>query len=304
MSGIIWHIFAFGAVAIFLAMAIYRTITLARLPVHLRWELAPIPHEKGKGHYGGSYLEEYEWWQKRQDKSFFAPITYLLAEILLLRGVWKHNPALWPLSFAFHMGIYLVFFMLLFSILSAISIIAQVPLAALNVFLGITSAFAIVGYILGSLGAIGLLLKRALDSSLRAFNTVSKYFNLAFLLAFFASGTWAWFASGGFAPAISLFIKGLFTLDAGVTLAFPLSLHVILGLAFFIYLPFTDMVHFIAKYFTYHEIRWDDRPQDEKMQRELRGLLSQPVSWSAEHIAADGKKSWVDLTTRKTKDEK
>ena len=49
MSGIIWHIFAFGAIAIFLAVAIYRTLAIVRLPIHLRWELAPIPHEKGKG---------------------------------------------------------------------------------------------------------------------------------------------------------------------------------------------------------------------------------------------------------------
>ncbi len=224
--------------------------------------------------------------------------------MLLLRGIRKHNPGLWPLTLTFHTGIYLVFFMLLFSILSAILIITRVPPALLNVFLGITSVLAVVGYLLGSLGAIGLLLKRALDPNLRAFNTVSKYFNLAFLLAFFASGAYAWLTSGGFAPAISLFIKGLVTLDAGVTLAFPLSLHIILGLAFFIYLPFTDMVHFIAKYFTYHKIKWDDRPQDEKMKRELRKLLAQPVSWSATHVAADGKKSWVDLTTRKTNDEK
>ena len=304
MSGIIWHIFAFGAVAIFLAAAIYRTIALARLPIHLRWELAPIPHEKDKKHYGGSYLEEFEWWRKRRGRSLPAMVSYMLAEMLLLRGIRKDNPGLWPLSLTFHTGIYLVFFMLIFAIVSAILIITQVPPAVLNVFLGITSVLAVAGYILGGLGAITLLLKRALDPNLRAFNTVSKYFNLAFLLAFFASGACAWFASGGFAQALSFFIKGLFTLDAGVTLAFPLSLHVILGLAFFIYLPFTDMVHFIAKYFTYHEIRWDDRPQDEKMKRELRGLLSQPVSWSAEHIAADGKKSWVDLTTKKTKDEK
>jgi len=57
MSGIVWHIFAFGAIRIFLIVITYRTLAIIRLPVHLRWELAPIPHEKGKSRYGGSYLE-------------------------------------------------------------------------------------------------------------------------------------------------------------------------------------------------------------------------------------------------------
>ena len=303
MSGIVWHILVFGAIAVFLAVAIYRTLAIIRLPTHLRCELAPIPHEKGKAGYGGSFLEEFEWWRQRRHQSRLAPYLYIAVEILSLRGVWKHNPGLWPLSFAFHMGIYLIFFMLIFGIVSAILIITQVSPAVLNVFLGITSILAILGYILGSLGAIGLLLKRALDPSLRSFNTVSKYFNLAFLGAVFVSGAYAW-STSGFASEMSLFIRGLVTLDSGLTLSLPLSVHIILALAFLIYLPFTDMVHFIAKYFTYHTVKWNDQPKDEKMERELRRLMAQPVGWSAAHVAADGKKNWADLTTKKTDDEK
>ena len=304
MSGIVWHIFVFGVIAIFLIVITYRTLAIIRLPVHLRWELAPIPHEKGKGRYGGSYLEEYEWWNKPQRRSLIAPIIYMLTEIFLLRGIWQHNRALWPLTFAFHMGIYLIVGMLFLLVVSAVLIIAEVPLSVLNVFLGIASVFALVGYLLGSLGAIGLILKRALDSNLRPFNTISKYFNLVFLGVVFISGSYAWFNSGYFASEVSLFIKRLITLDAGVTLTFPLSLHIVISLLFILYLPWTDMIHIIAKYFTYHEIRWNDRPQDEKMKRELRGLLAQPVSWSASHVEADGKKNWVDITTKKTSDEK
>jgi nitrate reductase gamma subunit len=304
MSGIVWHIFTFAATLIFLIVATYRTLAIIRLPVHLRWELAPIPHEKGKGRYGGSYLEEYEWWKKPQPRSCIAPLIYMVKEIFLLRGIWKHNRALWPLTFAFHMGIYLTIGMLFFSVISAILIIAEVPLSVFNVFLVIASVLAVAGYLLGSLGAISLILKRALDSNLRPFNTITKYFNLLFLGAVFISGSYAWFHSGDFASEMSLFIKRLITLDAGVTLTFPLSLHIIISLLFILYLPWTDMIHFIAKYFTYHEIRWNDRPQDEKMQKELRGLLAQPVSWSATHVKADGKKSWVDVTTEEMSDEK
>jgi nitrate reductase gamma subunit len=304
MSGIFWHIGVFGVLAVFLIVTIYRAIALARLPVHLRWELAPIPHEKGKGKYGGSYLEEYEWWKKRQQKSFFAPLRYMAVEILLLRGVWKHNRKLWPLTFAFHGGIYLVFAMLLLSILNAIFIITGVPASVLDVFLAITSIVALAGYLLGGLGAISLILKRALDANLRSFNSVSKYFNLVFLAAVFASGAYSWLATPDFALTLSQFIKGLVTLDTNVTVTFPLSLHVILASLFFLYLPWTDMIHFVAKYFTYHEVKWNDSPKDARMEKELQGLLAQPVSWSAEHIKADGKKNWVDLTTKKKTDEK
>jgi nitrate reductase gamma subunit len=304
MSGIVWPILGFGVIGIFLIVATYRTLAIVRLPVHLRWELAPIPHEKGKGRYGGSYLEEYEWWNKPQHRSRIAPIVYMAKEIFLLRGVWEHNRALWPLTFAFHMGIYLIVVMLFLSVVNALFIIAEVPLYVLNVSLGIASVFALAGYLLGSVGAIGLILKRALDSNLRLFNTITKYFNLVFLGAVFVSGACAWFFPPDFASEMSLFIKGLIILDAGVTLTFSLSLHVVISLLFVLYLPWTDMIHFIAKYFTYHEIRWNDAPQDEKMKRELRGLLAQPVSWSAAHIEANGKKNWVDITTKKTSDEK
>jgi nitrate reductase gamma subunit len=304
MSGVGWHIFAFGAVVIFLVVIVYRTIAISRLPVHLRWELAPIPHEKGKGRYGGSYLEEGEWWLKRRRRSLVAPVLYMGVEILLLRSIWRHNRALWPLSYAFHAGIYLIVFMLIFSLVSALLTITGAPPAVIDVFLAIASVLAVAGYIIGAIGAIGLILKRALDTNLRPFNTFLRYFNLAFLAALFITGAYAWFASPDFAAETSLFIKGLVTLDTGVTLSFPLSMHVIISLIFIIYLPLTDMIHFVAKYFTYHAVRWNDEPKNEKMVAELNALLDQSVSWSAVHVRADGRKNWAELTADKTDNEK
>jgi hypothetical protein len=66
------------------------------------------------------------------------------------------------------------------------------------------------------------------------------------------------------------------------------------------YLPLTDMAHFITKYFTYHAVRWNDAPQDKEMVKELHEMINQPVSWSAGHVRADGKRSWADLTTGET----
>jgi hypothetical protein len=94
---------------------------------------------------------------------------------------------------------------------------------------------------------------------------------------------------------MSNFIKSLFTLDTGITAAFPLALHIIISLLFIVYLPLTDMAHFITKYFTYHTVRWNDEPLDDKMDEKLRGLNTQPVGWSATHVKTDGKKSWTDI---------
>ena len=73
----------------------------------------------------------------------------------------------------------------------------------------------------------------------------------------------------------------------------------IAALVFLAYLPYTQMMHFVAKYFTYHEVRWDDEPvvAGSKLDRELKKLLTQPVTWAAPHVRADGKKNWVDIAT-------
>jgi len=81
------------------------------------------------------------------------------------------------------------------------------------------------------------------------------------------------------------------------------SLHCIITLLFLAYLPFTKMLHFLAKYFTYHDVRWNDSPMigNKKMQKEVIELLNQRVSWAAPHLKADGKKNWVDIATEEKK---
>ena len=109
--------------------------------------------------------------------------------------------------------------------------------------------------------------------------------------------------SRDFISEMGFFIGSLITFDSSITIAFPLSLHIVISLLFLVYLPLTDMIHFVAKYFTYHEIRWNDAPRDEKMEKELRGLLAQPITWSATHAKAGGKRSWVDVATAEMSDE-
>ena len=298
MSGIFWPVFSFGAIFIFLVTVIYRLMAISRLPVHLRWELAPIPHERGKGKYGGSYLEEYEWWRKPRRRSRLAPIIYMLQEIFFMRGIWKNNRPLWPFSSLLHAGIYLCVITLFLHIINGLFIITGVPISILNVFQDITSVLALAGYLAGGLGALSLILKRRLDINYRTFTTLPMYFRLVFLVAVFGSGIWAWFESGNFAAAMSSFVKNLFTLNNSATVTVPLSVHIIISLLFIVYLPFTGMLHFIAKYFTYHAVRWNDEPIDKKMDEKLQELINQAADWSAPHAGSG--KSWAEIASGKT----
>jgi len=65
----------------------------------------------------------------------------------------------------------------------------------------------------------------------------------------------------------------------------------------------THMSHFVGKYFAYHAIRWNDTPnlRGGGEEKAIGELLSRPVSWSAAHIGADGKKTWADVATQEMK---
>jgi nitrate reductase gamma subunit len=155
-----------------------------------------------------------------------------------------------------------------------------------------------VGCALGGLGALGLLATRVLDRGLRSGTTPVALLNLVLVLALCATGFAAARGQGYSGQAVA-YVQALVTGGPMPTLATPLAAHVVVALVFLAYLPFSQMMHFVAKYFTYHQVRWDDAPLEPggKMEREVKELLQQPVSWAAPHLAADGKKNWVDIAT-------
>jgi hypothetical protein len=115
----------------------------------------------------------------------------------------------------------------------------------------------------------------------------------------FGTGLWAVFSVPNFTGQVLGFVGALLTADMSVQLAGILKAHILLSFAFLAYLPFTQMMHFVAKYFTYHEVRWDDNPVEPggKMEKELMELLGQKPTWAGAHVRADGKKTWVDIAT-------
>jgi len=301
MSGLTLIVVSWVLLAVFIVAFVVRTLRIARLPMHLRWELAPVPHEKGKSHYGGSYLEEFEWWTKPREKDLVKEASYMLQEILLLKSLWENNRRLWWFSFPFHIGMYVL-----------IAAGAMLLLSGGLEFAGVSAAgewrsgisiLAGVGYVLGGAGALGLLVSRFADQRLRDFTAPAALFNLVLLLAIFATGVYALVASQDFAGQAWGFATALFTADFSIVLPGMLAVHVLLAFLFLAYLPFSRMMHFVAKYFTYHEVRWDDEPLTAggRLEREANRLLEQPVTWAAPHVNANGSKNWVDVATEEMK---
>jgi nitrate reductase gamma subunit len=298
MSGAVFLTIAYVLLAVFLVGFLVRTVRLARMPVHLRWELAPIPHEKGKGHYGGSYLEELDWWTKPRETSLVAEARYMLLEIVFLKAVWEHNRGLWWFSFPFHFGLYLLAGTGALLLVATVGDLAGVAAASGPVVRGAVGVAAAAGCGLGALGVLGLLWKRLFDPRLRDFTSPVSQFNLVLLLVLFATGLAA-LGTADYVGGVAAVLGALGTANAAITAPPVVMAHVGVVLLFLAYLPFTKMMHFMAKYFTYHEVRWNDEPmvRGSRMERDVEALLAQSPTWAGPHVRADGVKTWVDIAT-------
>ncbi|MGB9699135.1 MAG: respiratory nitrate reductase subunit gamma [Thermodesulfobacteriota bacterium] len=301
--------FTYTCFIIFLIGVAGRIYRQKKLPLHLRWELYPVKNEPGaKAQYGGSYMEEPNWWEKERTSSLGNEIKYMIPEILFLRGLWEKNRQLWCLSFPFHFGLYLILATLLLLLLSALAMIRGIRispnyggLSLLLYYLTIFSGF--LGLTLGAIGAVGLLIRRWRDPELRAYSNIADYFNLLILLGFLVVA----FLSGLFYdPTFDrarAYVHALLTLrtmplsSAHDESSFLGSLTIFWGSIILAYIPFTHMAHMFMKFFSYHEIRWEHTPnlKGGKIEAAVQTNLKFKPTWSAPHIKADGQKTWNDL---------
>jgi nitrate reductase gamma subunit len=299
------YVVAYLGLVFFLIACVARFMMWAKMPMHVRWELYPVAHEGGgKAAYGGSYLEDTEWWTKKREVSLFGELKVMVPEILFLVALREHNKKLWTRSFPFHFGLYLVggaTALLIFGGLVA-------GYAPESIAAPVTKLIGLVmpvlgggGLVLGILGAIGLFMRRR-GRELRDYTAPADLFNLVFFIVAFgvALVTFAGF-DRNFAM-VGTFVTNLVTFNLAPigtgAAGLLLTLSVVLLALLVAYIPTTHMSHFIGKYFAYHSIRWSDEPNlpGGKQEKVIQELLSRPVSWSAPHINADGKKSWLDVT--------
>ena len=105
----LFYILAYLAVIGFVATAAIKVKGyLAASPLHARWELYPVPHEGPKGSYGGSFMEETDWWTKPRHVDHMGDIKALLEEVLFLHATFTHNLKLWFRTYPFHFGLYML----------------------------------------------------------------------------------------------------------------------------------------------------------------------------------------------------
>lgn len=214
----------YAGMLVFLIGCIRRVLQYTRTPLHLRWELYPVAHESPERvQHGGSYFEESEWWKKDQHSNLAGELSFMIPEMLFLRGLWEFNRKLWYRSFPFHFGLYLLIGA---AILSGVG-------AILGGFAFGAALFAIArlcawsGLALTTVGGAALFWRRLTDPELRNYTGLGDLVNvgafaLACALVIFGK------LAGGMVP-IGAFARALLTFDTSVKLPVMVAAGLMLG---------------------------------------------------------------------------
>jgi nitrate reductase gamma subunit len=274
------------ACTLFLLGCGWRAYRYASAPEHLRWDLYPVAHEPNT--HGGSYFETKSWWTRPRHSSLLGEGIFMAEEIFLLRGVWKHNRTLWWGSFPFHWGLYLM----------TVTTFGLGAVAAGLDGAAALGALAVIGGIGGSLLALGslvLLYLRTQDTRLRPYTAPVDLMNLALLAGLGGLSVLVAAGPSGMAPVAAA--VGDLARVRPLAVSPLLAAQMTVASLFLLYLPATRMVHFFSKYFTYHAVRWDDRPREagSKLDQRLRQALDYGVAWSAPHVQTG--KTWGEVAT-------
>jgi len=288
---LILECFIYLTVIGFIALSARKALKFARMPMHTRWELYPVPKEKGRGSYGGSYYEEPLWWQKPRETSFLGELADMLKEMLFIKKLFDNQRPLWWLSYAMHLGIYLLIAWAVLLFLGGLTVNAGIEVAPGNgLWPGFLLYFTLVtgaaGGWLVALGSLCLLVKRLVNSSLRIYSNPQDYFNLLFIFVVAATGLWLWFGDPLF--------NGARQMAASLLRFEPLAmeglmvLHVVLLGCLLLYIPTSKMSHYVGKYFSFHKVLWDNEPNlpNSTIRKAVEeGQNYKPgTTWSAPHV--------------------
>ena len=293
-------VFMYTAITAFVVFSLRKAWQYARHPLANRWELYPVPGEPGaRRRYGGSYYEEAGWWTRPRQIFHAGQYGEMLKEMLFMKSLFYSRGKFWILSYAMHLGIYLLGLFTLFLLAGAVTEISGMPLTvsdgagshlwATLVYLA-TAAAGFSGAFLTACGSASLLIYRITDGALRKYTTGVEYFNLFFILAAAVSGLAAWSMDPGFnnSREVVTSMLAIAPVRAGV----PLTVHLLLFGALLIYIPWTKMSHYIGKYFAYHKVLWDNEPnlKGSALERIVeRNLANRPRGgWSSPHTKSTG----------------
>lgn len=285
-------------------ITILKVSKYARAPMHLRWELYPVPSEEEHEH-GGSYLERPEWWKTDIKEEKGSELIDMFKEMIFIKRLYNSKRTQWYFSFLFHGGIYLL--LIWFVAIFIGSLFELLKITSGILFTAFFYASLVLGYIgisITFIGAVGLIALRATDKKINYLSAPVDYFNLSFISLIMLSMISSLFYDPYFNYArsfLAYLISGNGLLIGFKQPALPVasSITVLLACLFLLYLPFTKMTHFLGKYFTYHKVQWDSRPNmvaerfDEKKLELVKKNLDLTVPWDAPH-APKGKR-WDEV---------
>ncbi len=289
-----------GAIT-FVAASAIRAVKYARQPLHLRWEVYPVPHEEPDlARHGGSYFERSEWWRSPRRVSLAGELRFMIPEILFLNALREVNRPLWLRSFPFHFGLYLLAGAAGLVLASAVATASGAVPTAGALIDGARWIFALmgtIGLVLAIAGAIGLLHRRLTDTELKSLTTPGDIINLVFFIAAFGLVGIGHVVRPAGSPGAFSVVMGLLSWDTTLGVAPLLGVGLAATAALAAYIPMTHMSHFVAKFFTYHRVRWDDAPAvgSRKIAEAMAAQLASRPHWSAAHVGADGSASWADI---------
>ncbi|MHB8074853.1 respiratory nitrate reductase subunit gamma [Desulfosporosinus fructosivorans] len=284
---------AYLSILLFLGISVYKAYGFAKMPLHGRMELYPVPKEKGYEH-GGSFYEEVAWWSKPHEVSHVREILEMLKEILFIKKLFENQRPFWWVSYALHLGIYFIMAWTILLVIGAVFALNGIMVAASssNILALLIYYFSILTGIIGlalvTLGSGALFLRRMFDNTLKKYTTPQEYFNLLLILAAAVTGILVWGSDLSFQAAREVTANLItFTPFAAGGLV---TLHVIIVGVMLIYIPISKMSHYVGKYFTFHTVLWDNSPNlrgSAVEQKVKKATTYRPTTtWSAPHIKA------------------
>lgn len=266
----IFYACLYAGVFLFIAASIVRAVRYARQPLHLRWEIYPVP----RGRSG--------------------ELKVMIPEILFLKGLWEFNRAMWYASFPFHLGLYLV-------AATAAAALGAVTLSgqAAAILRQAGAVMGIAGLILVLGGATGLLVRRLTSRELRIYTSAGDILNLLFFMATAVLLLAGYVLRPSGTPGPLAILRGAVAWDTSLRPPGLLLAGVASGVALLAYIPMTHMAHFIAKYFTYHTVRWDERAniRGGTLEKKMAEYLMYRPNWAAPHVGATGEETWAEIAT-------
>ena len=225
------YLICYLATIVFVLACLTRITIYARAPMHLRWELYPIPHEEpARVKHGGSRFEEVDWWTKQTRFRLMGELKFMVPEMLFLKGLYEFNRKLWYRSFPFHFGLYLLIgtlgLLLAAAMLSILAPASEME-SLVDAIQSIYRLTGAAGLFLAVLGAIGLLARRLTDESLKNYTTPGDIFNLIFFIITLGTLSAASLITRSPDPDMLAITKGIITLDTTLRISEPLRCRII-----------------------------------------------------------------------------